>query len=154
GRDDGVEDFRVLAINGDSDSPKGSIGQTLAELLPGLAGVLAAVDAGVGAELDLRVAAGVRAAADAGGRGGERVGLRRVHRQVDEAGLLVDELDALPGLAAVGGLVDAALLVGRPDVAQGGDVHDLGVPGVDDDAGDVLGVGQAHVLPGLAAVGG
>src|SRR5205807_6734310 len=58
-----------------------------------------------------------------------------------------------PGLAAVGRLVQAALLVRAPDVAEGGDIDDVGVGGVDDDAADVLRVPQAHVLPGLAAVG-
>src|SRR5207244_4737274 len=55
--------------------------------------------------------------------------------------------------AAVGGLEQAALLVRPPDVAQGGDVDGLGILGVDDDLADVLRVAQAHVLPGLAAVG-
>src|SRR5262249_21968385 len=84
----------------------------------------------------------------------EQLRVLRVHRQIDEAGILVDELHLRPGLAAVGGLVDAALLVRRPEVAQRRDVHDVGVLRVDDDAADVARLLETDVLPGLAAVGG
>ena len=48
-------------------------------------------------------------------RGGiQRVGIARVHGQVDGSGLLVDRERLLPRLAAVGRLVDAALRVDRP----------------------------------------
>ena len=46
--------------------------------------------------------------------------------------------DALPGQAAVGGLVDAALAAGRPQVAERRDVDDVEVDRVDDDARDLL----------------
>ena len=68
------------------------------------------------------------------------------------AGLVVDEEDLVPGLAAVDGLEDAAVGVVRPLVAAGRDVDDVGVGRMDDDAGDRVRVGQAHVRPGLAAV--
>src|SRR5262249_30195793 len=101
-----------------------------------------------------RVAAREAVAAHAVGRGVERLGVGRVHRQVDEPGVRVDELDEVPGLAAVAGPVHAALRVRPPEVAEGGDVDDVRVPRVDDDAADVVRFLEAHVPPGLAAVGG
>src|SRR5215472_7740474 len=57
-----------------------------------------------------------------------------------------------PGVASIDRLVDTALLVWPPQMANGGDIHDVGIVRIDDDAADMLGVFEAHVLPGLAAV--
>ena len=62
--------------------------------------------------------------------------------------------DQLPGLAAVGGAIDAALRVGGEGIAQGGDVDDVGIRGMDADGGDLADVAQADEGPGLAGVGG
>ena len=83
----------------------------------------------------------------------EHLRIRRVHDQVHGTGVLVDGEDVLPRDAAVGGLEDAALLVGAPQPAERGDVDDVGILRVDDDPADVLRLAQPHVLPGLAAVG-
>src|SRR5207248_8017786 len=77
-----------------------------------------------------------------------------VHRQVDAPGVLVQRQDVPPGAPAVGGLEEAALLAGLPQVAQGGDVGGAGVLRVDDDAADVARGAQPGVGPGLPAVGG
>src|SRR5262249_17673758 len=82
------------------------------------------------------------------------VGVGRVHGDVDDAGPLVDVEDLPPALAAVGGLVEAALLAGAVEPAQRPDVDDVRVGRVDDDTADLEALFQAHVLPGLAAVGG
>ena len=58
----------------------------------------------------------------------------------------------LPGLAAVGRLVEAALAAGGPERSLRGDVDDVRVARIDDDLGDVLGLLEAHVRPALAAV--
>ena len=49
-------------------------------------------------------------------------------------------------------LVEAALAAFGPERALGRDVDDVGVARVDEDPADVLGLGEAHVRPGLAAV--
>src|SRR5262249_33497079 len=59
----------------------------------------------------------------------------------------------LPGLAAVGGAVDAALGVGAEGVAEDSSVGDVGVFRVDDHLPD-LPLLFPDVLPALAAVGG
>ena len=85
------------------------------------------------------------------GRGVQRVGRRRVHtNRWRRRGL---PRAPSSSSAAVGRLEDAAVLVGRPLVAGGGDVDDVGVGGMDDDAGDG-GCGlEPHVFPRLAGVG-
>src|SRR6185295_14756931 len=67
---------------------------------------------------------------------------------------LVHEESLLPGLAAIRGAEDAALGVGAEEVTLGGDQHDVGVARIDPHAADVAAVGEAAVLPCLAAVGG
>ena len=57
-----------------------------------------------------------------------------------------------PGLAAVGGLVQAALAAALPERARGRDVHDVGIARVHHDARDVLGELEAHVAEGASAV--
>ena len=57
-----------------------------------------------------------------------------------------------PGLAAIGGAVDTAAVV--CGVAEGGDDHQIGIVGIDQDAVDLHGVLQADVLPGVAGIGG
>src|SRR5262249_54470064 len=84
----------------------------------------------------------------------ERVRLGRVHDDVNHAGLVIDVVDLLPGLAAVGGLEQAALRVGAVEAAQRADVDGVRVLGVDHNLADLEGLLEAHVLPGLAAVGG
>ena len=60
----------------------------------------------------------------------------------------------LPGLAAVGGLVDAALVVVVPEMSHRADQNVIAVLGIDQNLCDVLAVFQADVGPVLAAVGG
>src|SRR5262249_23710215 len=83
----------------------------------------------------------------------EDVWVAAVHDEIGRPGLVIDVQNLLPGLAAIGRLEDAALFVGREQVAQRRDVDDVRVDRVDDDASDVLAVLQAHVLPGAAGVG-
>src|SRR5207248_9515053 len=80
----------------------------------------------------------------------------RVHRQAGAArgGIARIAQDQRPGLAAIGGAVDAALLAVAPELAGDAGVDEVGILRVYDHAGDAFGLGHAHVLPGLAAVGG
>ena len=72
---------------------------------------------------------------------------------INGAGVVVLVEHLAPGLAAVGGLEDAALLVGREGMAQRSDEDDVGILRIDPDRGDVARVFQPDVLPGLAGVG-
>src|SRR5512146_496930 len=76
-----------------------------------------------------------RAAALIAGRV-ENAAVRRIDRDVGEAGVLVDELDPVPGLAAIRRLVDAALRIRTKEVTGRRDVHDLRIVRIDHDAGD------------------
>src|SRR5262249_31639420 len=88
------------------------------------------------------------------GGGDQDVRVARVYHHVGDAGVLADRQDVLPGLAAVGGLEQAAVAARPPERPLGGDVDDVRVARVEDDAGDVLRLLEAEVLPGLAAVVG
>jgi hypothetical protein len=86
-------------------------------------------------------------------RGEHAVGIRGVDADVDEAGVGIDVVLALPGLATVLAAVEPALLVGAVERARGGDEDDLRVRRVHRDAADVIGARETDVGEGLAAVG-
>ena len=62
--------------------------------------------------------------------------------------------NVLPGFPAVSGAVDTTGDAGTKGVSQGGHVDEVGVGGVHPDAGDMAGVPQAKMRPGLPAVVG
>src|SRR5262249_57247019 len=87
------------------------------------------------------------------GRDQERFGFGWVHRDVNDACLIIDEEDFLPRLAAIRGLEKTAVRVGAVQPAQGADVDDVRVLGMDDDSADLERLLQTHVLPRSAAIG-
>src|SRR5207244_3218624 len=81
------------------------------------------------------------------------VGIRRIERDVGEAGVFVDVFDLAPRPPAVGRLVDAAIRTGAEEVTGRGHVDRFGILRVDHDARDRLRLPQADVRERLAAVG-
>ena len=79
--------------------------------------------------------------------GVEHVGIAGIHVHLVDAGVLVDLEDAIPGRAPVARAVEAAVAAGTPQRALGGHVDRVGIRRVHQDAADVAGVLQAHVLP-------
>ncbi len=77
----------------------------------------------------------------------------RIEAHIGGAGVGVLEQDALPGLAAVGGAVDAALGIGTEGMAQHRGIGDVGVRRMDDHGADLPFL-LPDVLPRLAGVGG
>src|SRR6185436_6699343 len=151
GLDDGVEVVGVARRDVDADDAESALGQAglVRQLGPGVAAV--------GALPQPRARAAtlqaVRGTPHAPERGIEDARIGRVHRQVDGARVAVDEVDALPGLAAVLRAVDAAHVVGTEEVAEDRGVDQVRVFRVDADARDDPRVVQAGVLPGAAGVG-
>ena len=94
----------------------------------------------------------IRAARPLPRRRVERVRIARVHRDVDEARLVADELAQLPGLSAVDRLVESAFRVRGPGRADRRDVRDVRIRRMNDDASDVLRLLETDRLPGDAAV--
>ncbi len=88
------------------------------------------------------------------GRGQQDIGITRVEHHIGDAGVLADGQDSLPGLAAVGGFVQAAIAARPPERTLGRHVDSVRIAGIEDDAGDVLRLFQPHVLPGFAAIVG
>ncbi len=81
-----------------------------------------------------------------------RIRVRRIERDVDDACPVGHELHQLPGRASIFGLIESAFWVGAPRRTQRGDVDDVRVRRMNDDAADGLGLLEAHRLPGQAAV--
>ena len=81
-------------------------------------------------------------------------GLLGVHRQVGRAGVVALVQDVLPRLTAVLRPEDAALRARTEGVPECGHVDEVGVAGMDADAGDMAGVLEAEVRPGCAGVVG
>ena len=76
-----------------------------------------------------------------------------VQRHVDGAGAVADVQHELPVLATVLRSVEPALGVVLRRVAERGDVHEIGIVGVDADLADVARLGQAHVPPRDTGIG-
>src|SRR5262249_1029301 len=87
---------------------------------------------------------------------GDDEGLRiaRVHDDIDDAGLVVDVVNSLPGLAAVSRLEEAAFLIGAIEPAERADINSVGILRMNYDAADLEALGEPLVLPRFAAVGG
>ena len=131
--------------------PSGPVGTPPGELRPGAAGVRSTSTCAAGAA----AVEAPRRAAPLIGRGIEHLVVRRIHHQFGGAGVLVDDsrsrVQVSPPSVV---LIDAAIAAAAPQAAERRHVDDVVIDRVDDDAGDVPRVAQAHVPPRLAAVGG
>src|SRR5215472_13367901 len=76
----------------------------------------------------------------------------RVHSQTGTTGVAVGEEHALPMLAAVGGAIDAALLLRAGGAAEHANKSDVGIRGIYQDAPDTSGFVEAGVRPVFAVV--
>src|SRR6185295_6189948 len=151
GLDDRVDVLGIALRHRDADDAERPLRQAgvLRQLRPGVAAVGALPQAGAGAA----ALEAVRRALHPPERGVEDARIDRVHLQVDGADFVAARQHALPALAAVLRTVDAAHLVWAEQVAEHGDVDEIGVLRVDADARDLPRVGEADRLPRLAGVG-
>ena len=72
----------------------------------------------------------------------------------DSSGAVIEIKDLVPSLAAIAGAKNAAFGVWAVSMAEGGNVNDIGICGVNDECADVASVAEADVGPGLARIGG
>ena len=150
GLEEDEDPVRIRGRDGDARPADDALGKTALDLLPGIAGVGAAIDAVVlaprhqGPWLPLR----------APGRREEVPRVRRIHREVDDTRLVADVKDLLPALASVLRAKDPALFARPEDVPQRGDVHQFRIARVNADLADLPRLAKTDVLPGLARVGG
>src|SRR5262249_5268084 len=135
---------------GEADAAQLAVGQALLGLQP--APARAAVPAHVQAAAGTARLHAPRRAPELPHAGEQVVGGLRVHRQIAATGGAVDGEHLLPAPAAVGGLEHAALAVVLPRRAGGADESGVAPARVELDARHVLGLLEAEVLPGLAAV--
>ncbi len=71
-------------------------------------------------------------------------GIVGIHAQVRAAGVFVDEEDFVPGLAAIGGAIYAALRLRPVGVAERARQHDVGIARIDLHAANAAGFFQSH----------
>ena len=148
-----VDDVRVAEVVGDAHPSEIDGGQAVGDLGESGPGIGGLVQGGARPPF-LRGVVGIEPVAHSfPRRDQQRVGIARVHRDIDHAGGLVDVEDFVPVLPAVGGLEEPALLVVAPAAAHGADVDDVGILGVNDDLTDLERLLESHVLPCVAAVG-
>src|SRR5262249_17074463 len=161
GLDERIDDLVVRRGDRGLDAAPGPGRQPLGGLVGELLPALAAVDGREEAAAARRVgpvaagAEGPALAAEIPETGEGEGGGLRIQRDPRAAGRPVRALqDERPGLAAVGGLVEAAVGAVRPELARHAGVDDVAVLRMDENPHDALGLLEAHVGPGLAAVGG
>ncbi len=80
------------------------------------------------------------------------LGIGRIDRHIGEPGIVIDELGPLPGLAAVYGLIQAAIRIGAEQVSPRRNIDDVGVGGVHHQALDGLRFFQSQMRPVRAAI--
>jgi hypothetical protein len=148
GVEDAVDHVGVDGRDAQAHAAAVHLRQALVDGPPGLATVGGLVERGFGAAVDQ----GPDVAAALVGGGVDEIRVAGVEPHLGESGVVGDVEDALPGCAAVGGLVDTAVAAGSPQGPHGRDVDDVGVLRMHLDAADVLGFTEPHVLPRLAAV--
>ena len=111
--------------------PRSTVGRPPLSLLPGRAAVDALVQARLGTAVDQRPLVAPALV----GAGVDDVGIARDRGARSLTPVSLADLEhPLPALAAVDGLVEAAVAAGGPQRALGGDPDDVGVPRIDDDA--------------------
>src|SRR6185437_5278574 len=120
------------------------------ELCPGRATIRALEDAAAGATADQDPRLAPRLPE---GRV-ERPRIRGVHDEVDDPRRVVAKEDLVPRLAAIRGLVDAALGIGGPDMPERSHVYDVGIVRIDTHARDLARLREADVRPRLPAISG
>src|SRR5262245_27004776 len=153
GLDRGVDDVVIGRRDGQSDAPQLSRRQAAgggAQPRPGRAAVGGFMNRAIRAAVDQCV----EMAAALPTRRVNDVGVRRIERDIGDAGVLAEAQNGLPRLAAVGGLVKAAIAARRPERPLRGDVDDFAIARVDHYAANVFGFFQADLAEAASAVFG
>ena len=84
----------------------------------------------------------------------ERLWIIGVHRQVDGAGMCIDEQHLIPTLATVHRAIDATLRVRTPEVTHRRHVGHIGIFGMHLNSRDVMRILEPEVRPALTSVRG
>jgi hypothetical protein len=85
-------------------------------------------------------------------RGVQYFRIRRVDYQIDRAGRIAPEKDLTPGLASIRRLENSALFARTIDMAEGRDIGDVGILGMNAYAPNLAGVAETGEAPGLSRV--
>jgi hypothetical protein len=124
------------------------LGQAALEPGPVLAAVGGLVDAALVATGD----DGGKVALALVRHGVQHVGIPRIHVQLPTTRVIAGTQHVVPGLAAVGGLVDPAIATGLTVRTVGSDPHGVRILGVDHDLTDLLAFLETSLLPTLAGI--
>jgi hypothetical protein len=148
GLNDRVEHGGIASGDGQAATPQRTPGEAAMQFEPGFAAIDRLVDSGFRSELNGGIAAGEFAAPALVGSHEQGIRIGRIHDQIDDAGVLIDEGDLVPGSAAIGGLEKSSLSTGPPKPPQHSDVNNVRIVRVDENAADVGCVLEADMLPG------
>ena len=81
-------------------------------------------------------------------------GVAGIHREIGGTGRVIDLKHRLPGLTTVAAPIDTALFARPPDLSLHSDVNQIGVVRMDNHTGNLPGLGQPDMGPGLTGIGG
>ncbi len=146
----GVDDVRIFLVDVEPDASDFSGWKPAAKSCPDFTGVFSLVDSALRAAFFKMpgkpffiICSGI-----------EDIWIGVIDDEVNHTHFIIDIKNLLPGIAAVSCFENAALPVPGKEMTHGCHIDDVRIFGVDDDAGNMLRIAQAHVLPGLAAVQG
>jgi len=122
------------------------------EALPGIAAIFGAEDSAT-CSVNGRIGA-PRRTMRVPSRGQQSVGTIGCNGEIGDANFRALVEDFRPMVAAIGGLIDAALVIGTVRMSKRADVNDVCILRIDDNTADLTRVAQADILPAHAAIGG
>src|SRR5579864_3760590 len=80
------------------------------------------------------------------------IGIMRIERHINSAGILILVEHSLPALAAIGRAVNSALAVWPERMSQSGHKNNVRIPGIYNHSANGSTVTQSNVLPGLSPI--
>jgi hypothetical protein len=140
--DQGVDDIGVRAGHVQTDAPHGACRETVAgqacPVRPSVFRLPYAAARTAAVETPIRTSTLIGCCV-------ENLWVRWIHNEVGRTGVVVHEEHVVPGASAVARFQHSALRVGTEELADCGDIDDVRISRMHDDAVDALRLTQAHV---------
>src|SRR5207244_1319674 len=138
-----IDDVRILAVEVQTDSARVALRKARCQFPPGAASINSLVNS---ASRTTTVEAPTAPPPLIGCRK-QHFGIGWIHDDIDRTGVFIDREHLLPVDAAVGCHVNTALRVRTPEMAECGNINDVGILRIDDDPANVIRLAKTEVLP-------